>query len=206
MIVAQLVAFSALGAGGGMVGSKVQTAAPAAHPAGLSSGVADNDGEGRHIVGDHRTGTDEGIFADVVAANNSGIGSDGSSAAYARDRIFIAAAYLAARVDDIGKHHRRTEENIILAHHTGVYRHVVLHLYVLSQCHPGSNEHILTDIAAVTKGASRHQVRKMPDFCARADVTARVNNGGGICKIILFHFLLLNLAAKVRNLDESGGK
>lgn len=206
MSVAQLVVFAALGTGSGKVGPKVQPAAATAHPAQLLSGVANDDRERRYIVRYHRTRADEGIFADVVAANHGGIGTDGGTAPHSRGRIFIPATHLATRVDDIGEHHRRAEENIILAHHSGVNRHVVLHLHVPSQCHTGSNEHILTDVAALTQGAARHQVRKMPDFCARADVTARVNNSGGICKIILFHFLLLNLAAKVRNLDESGGE
>ena len=48
-----------------------------AHPAELRRGVAHHEGMRFHGFGDHRTGADQTILAQFIAANDSGVGANG---------------------------------------------------------------------------------------------------------------------------------
>ena len=104
-----------------------------ANPTDLASRIANNEGIGRHRFGDNRAGTDESVFANFVATNDGSIGADGSTTAKYGRAIFIFARHGTARVDYVGKNHRRTEENIVLADDTGIDTYVVLYLYVTAK-------------------------------------------------------------------------
>jgi hypothetical protein len=154
------------------------------HPTDLTRGTTNNKRIRWYRFGNHSTGTDKGIGADFVAANDGGIGTDGGTATYIGGAIFRLTIDGAAWIDYVRKHHRRTKKNIVFANNTFVKRYVILHLYIAAQHDASTHKYTLSQVAICADTAARHQVAKMPDVNTGADLGAFVNNCSRMQKII----------------------
>ena len=158
-------------------------------PTDLFGRVADHEGIRRYIFGDDGTGTDETVLAERVTAHDSRVRADGCTSFDDRLAVLILAADRSTRVDDIGEDHRRTEEHIIFATHTGIDGDVVLDLTVTTEHHIRRDHHVLTDITVLTDDAAFHNMTKMPDLGSFADLATFVHVGRLMYKNI-FHYHL----------------
>ena len=119
-----------------------------------------------------------------MTANHGGVRPDARSLSYQSGLELIFARHGAARIDDIGEHAGRPEKHIVFAFHAGIDRNVVLHLDPVAQPYLRGNHHILPDIAILADLASGHDMRKMPYFGACPDLAGRIDDCGGMLKII----------------------
>src|SRR5580704_10971830 len=95
---------------------------------------------------------------------------------------------MTAWIHHIGKNHRRTAKNVILEFHAGVYRHVVLDLYAVTDDDVRRDHHVLTDVAFFTYSRSAHYVGKMPYLGTLTDFAGRIDVAGLVHKVVVvFH-------------------
>jgi hypothetical protein len=153
-------------------------------PAYLDGRVADHQGIGFDGFGYHGAGAHKGKFADVVAADDGGVGADGSPAFHGSSGVFLLPVDVAAGVDDIGKDAGGSEEDIVFASDPGVDGDVVLNLYVVAQYHFGRDDHILADVTVLPDHCARHDVGEVPYFGAGSDGAAGVDAGGVMGKVV----------------------
>jgi len=158
----------------------MQALAEFAHPACLAGGVADDKGVVGNGFGDNGTGTDEGKPADIVSADDGGVGTDGSALLYKGAGIFAFAVDGRAGIGHIGEDHRRSKENIVFADNTGVYTDVVLYFNIFAKYHLWTHNNVLADVAVFTNDAVGHDVTEVPYFCSGAYLAIFVDDGGGV--------------------------
>lgn len=184
-----MVLLAAFGASGAPVGVKLQAVPIFGHPANLTRWVTDHKRIGGYVFGDHRAGANKGVGADVVAADDSGVGANAGSLTYVRAQIAVAAVHGTAWVNDVGKHHGGAQEDVVGANNTRVDTHVVLNLHVVAEHDIWANDHVLANIAGFPEGTAWHEVRKVPNFAAFSDVAAFVNYRGFVGKVV--HYLVM---------------
>ncbi len=156
-------------------------------PALYAGGIAVHQRIIGHIAGHHRASTDKAIASEGDTADDGGIRANGGAFFHQGGFVLMLAGHMAARVDDIGEDHRRTEEDIVLDDHAGVERDIVLDLDIVPDDDIGCDEHILPDRAVCTDCGGRHDVGEVPDFGAGADGCAGVDVGGFVGEVV--HFL-----------------
>src|SRR5262245_1183012 len=120
-----------------------------ARPSAQPARVAIDDGVVRHVARDHGARADEAVLAERHAADDGGVGTDRCAAAHERLLVLLLALDVAARVDHVGEHHRRTAEHVVLEDHAGVYGDVVLHLHIVADAALRRDDHVLPDVAAL---------------------------------------------------------
>ena len=101
----------------------------------------------RHILGHHRTGADEGVLANRVAANNRRVGTDRGATLDQCAAHFFHPTDVRTRIMDIGKDHAGPAEYIVLQGHPIVDGDIVLDLASVTNGYPRTNDDILTDVA-----------------------------------------------------------
>lgn len=156
--VLELVFGSAFRTNGPALGIEFQTMSKFGHPAHLARGVPNQQRIIRYVLGHHRARTDEGVFPDVVPANDGCIRPDGGPLPYSGSRILIPTIDRAARIDHIGEHTRWTKKNVVIAGYSGVQRHIVLNLDVVAELNTGRDHYILTDVASFAQHRTGHDV------------------------------------------------
>ena len=174
------VVFAGFCAGGVAAVIEVEADAEFGDPADLDGGVPDYQGVGIDGFGDDRAGSDEGEFADVVAADDGGIGADGGPAFHGSFGIFAPTVDRTAGVDDIGEDAGGAEEDIVLAGDAGIYGDVVLHFHVVAEYDFGRDDDVLSEVAVFADHGAGHDVGEVPDFCAFTDGAAGIDDGGGV--------------------------
>ena len=147
------------------------------HPTDLAGRIADHEGIGRHIFGNDRARTNHAIFAEFMATDNRSVSPNGDAATENGLFVFVLAADGCAGVDDVGKHHRRAEEHIVLADNARIDRDVVLDLAVTAEFDVGRDDYVLTYITVLAYLATGHDVAEMPYFCALADLAVLIDIG-----------------------------
>ena len=120
--------------------------------------------------------------ADGVPADHGRVGADGRAAPHHRRPELALARDVAPRIDDVGEHHARAAEDVVLEHDALVDRHVVLDLDAVADDDVGADVHVLPERAAAADARARHDVAPMPDPRARPDhgpgVDHRARMGG----------------------------
>jgi len=159
---------------------EVEADAEFGDPADLDGGVSHYQGVGVDGFGDYRTGTDEGKFADVVAAYDGGIGADGGPAFHGSFGIFAPTVDCTAWVDDIGEDAGGAEEDIVLAGNASINGDVVLHFHVVAEYYLGGDDDVLSEVAVFANDGAVHDVGEVPDFCAFTDGAAGIDDGRGV--------------------------
>ena len=170
-----------------------------------------HEGIGRHIFGYHRTGTDETVLTEGVTAYDGGIGPYGCTTTDDGLAVLILAADGRAGIDDVGEHHRRSQEYIVLAAYAGIDGYVVLDFTVAAQHHVRRDDHVLTDVAVLTDGATGHNMREVPNLGTFAYLATLVHVGRFMNKILslVVSHLSLDLEEYFQNIvtvsqDEQG--
>jgi hypothetical protein len=149
---------------------KVQFFTALADPTLEAGGVAVDQGIIGYIFAYYGSGTDHGVLADGVPADDGGIGTNGGSFFYECRLELIFAFYKGPGVDDVGKYHGWPQEYVIFANYSTVDGHVILDFDVIAQNYPGCYDHILTNVAVGTQLTAVHQMAEVPDFGSPADM------------------------------------
>ena len=156
----------------------VEALAVFAHPSDLAGGVANDEGVGLDFFGHNGSGPDEGVGPDVVTTDDGGVGTDGGTFANHSFQVFPFAVDGAARVDDVGKNHGRSQEHVVFAGDTFIDGDVVLHFHVVAEYDAAGNEYVLAEVTVFPDDGSCHDVTEVPDFTACTDLGALINDGG----------------------------
>ena len=174
------VVFAGFCAGGVAAVIEVEADAEFGDPADLNGRVSNYQRVGVDRFGDDCAGTDEGKFADVVATDDGGIGTDGGPAFHGSFGIFASTVYRTAGVDDIGEDAGGAEEDIVLAGDAGIDGDVVLHFHVVAEYDLGGDDDVLSEVTVFADDCAGHDVGEVPDFCAFTDGAAGIDDGGGV--------------------------
>ena len=159
---------------------EVEADAEFGDPADLDGGIANNQRVGVDRFGDHCAGADEGKFANVVSADDGGIGADGGPAFHGSFGIFASSDDCTSWVDDIGEDAGRAEEDIVLAGDAGINGDVVLHFHIVAEHYLGRDDDVLSEVAVFADHGAGHDVGEVPDFCAFTDGAAGIEDGRGV--------------------------
>ena len=155
----------------------------AAHPADLSCWCADDQRVVMDILGHDGTSSDERVAPDGHAGNNRGICTDRAPAPQHGLLIKRVADNLGSRIADVGQNAGRTEENVVFDLRSGVNRHVILNLDVVTDHDTAGNVAVLAENAAFADARTFHDVRVMPYFRARPNFTTLINAGRFVSEI-----------------------
>ena len=142
----------------------------------------------RHVLCHNGTGSHKGILADIMAADDGGIGTHTGTLFQGRLAVLALALNKGPGVDHVGKHAGGAQKNAVFADNAGIYRHIVLDLDAFSQHHTGRNYHILADVAVLANSATLHHMGEMPDLGAFPDLAALIHITGFMNKIVLLHY------------------
>ena len=126
--------------------------------------------------GDHCSGPDEAVLAQIITANNGGIRSHGGSSPNVGSGVLSPAVHGTPGIDDVGEHTAWTQENVIVAGDALVDADIVLHLDLVSEDHTGRNDHVLAQIAAITHLRALHDVGEMPNLGAFSNFAPRIHH------------------------------
>ena len=124
-----------------------------------------------------------------MAADDGGVGPDGSPAPDERLPILVFAGDGTPGIQNIRKDTARAEENIVFADDAGIDGDIILNLYIISQHDTRRDNHILSDIASLANHAVRHDVREMPDARPGTYLATFVDDGGFVS--LVFHRVTL---------------
>lgn len=168
--------------GGGPLASEgqVKLVAVLAHPADLPGGHAGHEGVGIDIAVNDGTGGDERVFAQGDPANYCAVGAKGYTALDQGVAVFVFAADGRAGVVHIGEYHAGPAEYIVLKSHVIVHRDIVLDLAIVADYDPIANEDVLTKGAIAADFGTTADVYPMPNTTTIANLSALVNDGGGV--------------------------
>ena len=132
-------------------------------------GVADHQGVVGDILGNYSAGTDEGVLADGVAANNGAVGAECCAFFYERGTDLVHFSDFRSRVVDVGKNHRRAAEDAAFQGDTFIDADVVLDLAFVADDCVGANDDVLADVAVFTDVGAGEDVGKMPNSRSLTD-------------------------------------
>ena len=101
------------------------------------------------ILCDHRPGTDEGILADRVSADDRAVGPQGGTFLHVGRSYLVHFRDLRPRVVDVRENHRRTAENAVLDGDAFINADIVLDLAFAADGHIGTDNDVLADVAVL---------------------------------------------------------
>jgi len=132
---------------------------------------ADDYGVCRNVVCDHRARTYERPLPDADTADDGRVRSQcGAAPDVGLLVVFGGVARKSrARGADVGKHHARSAEDIVLEYDTVVDGDVVLNLDSIADPHAACHEDVLSELAVPAYDGAAHDVTEMPDLGVVAD-------------------------------------
>src|SRR5262245_49384115 len=149
--------------------------AAATHPAADATGVAQDERMVGGVCRDDRSGTDEGVAADRMSADDRAVGAEGRAASDQRPLKFVLAHDMTAGVDQVGEDHRRAPKHVVFQDHAGVDGDVVLNLDVVADDHIRRDHDVLSDVAPRADRGAGHHVGEVPDLRALADAAPLID-------------------------------
>ncbi len=152
----------------------------ATYPANLFRRHTRQQREIRYIFGYHGSGANHAKSPKCNPTQNGGIGADARAMLYECGTEFVLAFYKTSWIDDIGEHHTRPKEHIVLAGYARVEGDVILHFHAVAEYHAVCHEHVLPEYAIFTDHTLCGKVAKMPDAGVVADLGAGVNDGSRV--------------------------
>ena len=126
------------------------------------SGIAIDQSIVRDIFGDHRASTYESISANIIAADDGSIGTNGGSLFDQSGLEFVLAGYLTPGVNNIGESAGGTAEDIILQGYSLKDRDTVFNLDIVPYLYPFANKDILPNNTVLANSHLGHDVAKVP--------------------------------------------
>ena len=123
------------------------------------------------------------------AADNRGVGTDARAPLHKRFLIIITrvARKFAARREHIGKNHAGTAKNIVFQHDALIHGDVVLNFDTVADYDVVGHQYILSQRAVLPYHRTGHHVAEVPDFSAFTNLSAFVDVGGFVGKILRHH-------------------
>src|SRR5262249_18629039 len=122
-----------------------------------------------YIMSYHRSGGDEGVTADVIAADDRRIGADGRAAPDHRWHELGFPRNIGARIYDISEDAARAAKYIVLEHNAFVDADVVLDLAAVPDHDTWPNRDVLSDRAMAPDRDVAEHMTEMPDRGVLAD-------------------------------------
>ena len=132
------------------------------------------------VLGHYGAGTDEGVLADGVAADDSAVGAEGCALFHEGGADLIHFPDFGAGVVDICEDHRGAAEDAVFEGDAFIDRDVVLNFALFADCGVGADDDILADVAVLADLRAGEDVGEVPDFGAFADFNVFVDDGGGV--------------------------
>ena len=159
------------------------------YPASYPRRAAIDHGVIGYVAGHDGTRPDEAITAQSHTTNDGRIRTDARTALNQGRGVFILARHMGTRIDHVGEDTGGTTENVVLQHDAGIDRHIVLDFYIVTDGATRRYHHVLPDVAGLTQGASAHDVTKMPNLGAGANIAGLVDIARLVYKKIRFHVM-----------------
>src|SRR5712692_5355282 len=148
-----------------------------AHPTRLPRWITDHQREVRNFFGNHRTGPNKRISADLNSTDDCRICSDCAAAFQQSSFVQRMPVYLRPGISNVRKNTRRAKKNIVLDDRTCIDGHIVLNLDVIPDNCPTIDVHVLPNNTPLADSSPLHHMRKMPNLCAGPNLSAFI----GIC-------------------------
>ena len=149
-------------------------------PAHASGRNAHHQGKSRNVFSYSSSCPNHAVSSKFYATNDSRVRANGRSLAHHRGFKLGLALYKTAGVDNIGKNHRGSAKYIVFYFYGFVYGYIILNFYARTNANASSHIHVLSKLTAFANIAVRHNVRKMPNFCARTNLSPRFHHGSGM--------------------------
>src|SRR3989338_2155734 len=117
------------------------------HPSFQTRGITIRESKIGNVLGNNSPRADKTVRAERNTADNRSVGSDGCPLFYMcfAEVLRGVSWKRGPRIDDVGKYHRGTAEDIILENNTLVHRNVILDLNIVSDNDIVSDKDILPD-------------------------------------------------------------
>ena len=157
---------------------QVKPLAVPTHPADLPRGHTDHERKVRHVTSDDGAGTDKGMAPDSRAADDSAVGAECRALPHERAPKLILARHRSPRVHDVGEHHARAAEHVVLQRHRVVDADVVLDAHVVADHDVVADVDVLPERAVAADARARADMDPVPDARALTDLGALVHDRG----------------------------
>jgi hypothetical protein len=150
-----------------------------AHPTGRPRRVAKHELMCCDVLGHHRTGSNQAVFAELGAANDRGVRAYRCGAAYERGCQHPIAGRPGIEV--VREHCGGAHERLVLELDARVHRHIVLDLDSITDAHPGVDEHVGAELSSGTDHRAGSHMGLAPnpgagaDRCPVLDLRARMH-------------------------------
>src|SRR5438105_2449881 len=152
-----------------------QSLATPAHPAHAPRRHADHQRVILDVMRDDGAGADERILTERDAADDRRVCADAGSTPHACCAVFVLSRDVAPRIDDVGEHHRRSAEHVVLQLDALIHTHVVLDLAISSDARAVHHDDILSKTTMLADHSAGHYMAKMPDLRPRSDRRAGID-------------------------------
>jgi len=113
---------------------------------------------------DNRAGTDEGVAADGVAADDGAVGTECCAFFDEGGTHLVHFADFRTRVEDVGKDHRGAAEDAVFQGDAFVNGDIVLNFTFVADDGVGADDDVLADVAVFSYFRSGKDVGEMPDL------------------------------------------
>jgi len=133
----------------------------AAHPAPVSSRIAEDELMRQHILRHDGTRRHQAVFTEFVSADHCGIGTDRRTETDPGRTEQPGPGR--AGIQIVGKDGGRSDEGLVLERNTLVDGHIVLDLNPITDVDVDVDEHVCSDVAVVTDDGSPAHVGAAPD-------------------------------------------
>src|SRR6185312_7590117 len=146
-----------------------------AYPTHSSCRHADHQRVWRNVLRHDCSRANETELSQRGAADDRRVGSDGRTALHESCAVFVLPRHVAARIDDVGEHHRRPAEHVIFERHTFVDGNVVLDLHVGPDARAVHHDDILPQRASFPDYRTAEYVTEVPHPGSGADLRAFID-------------------------------
>src|SRR5262249_43488594 len=109
--------------------------------------------------------------------DNGAVRPEGRAPAHESRTQLLHASDFAARIEDVGEHHRRPAKHAVFEGHPLVHRHVVLDLDAVADRDIGANDVVLSDTAVLAYPGALEDVAHVPDRCPLTNLPTLVDEG-----------------------------
>ena len=147
-----------------------QALAAMAHEADLTGGITDDQGVGRNISYDDRTGAYESVAANGDSANDGRIGADARALLnFGGKELLVRLLDFRARIQVVGEDGIRSDEDVITQRDAIPDGDAILYGDPVSYGDIGLDKGVVTDITVFADDRAVHDVGEGPDSRAFAD-------------------------------------